>query len=54
MVGFAAGIPEILVAPWTPVSRLTIRKTDLHPNYAHTVSGRAAFIAETPLGHDLG
>lgn len=50
VVDFAAAIPAILEDVGTATSRLTVGQVDLHPNYAHTVPGRAEF---TLIGRDM-
>ena len=50
LVDFAAAIPDIIENVGTPHSRLTVGKVDLHPNFPHTVPGRAEFAI---IGRDM-
>ena len=47
---FAAEVPAILAKRGTPVSRLTVGKVELQPNFPHTVPGRAEF---SIVGRDM-
>lgn len=50
LVDFAATIPDIVESVGTPQTRLTVGKVDLHPNFPHTVPGRAEFVI---IGRDM-
>lgn len=50
LVDFAAAIPAIIEEVGTPATRLTVGKVELHPNYPHTVPGRAEFVI---IGRDM-
>jgi N-carbamoyl-L-amino-acid hydrolase len=50
LVDFAAAIPAIIDDVGSPATRLTIGKVDVHPNFPHTVPGRAEFAI---VGRDM-
>jgi N-carbamoyl-L-amino-acid hydrolase len=50
LVDFSAAIPGIIDEVGTPATRLTVGKVDLHPNFPHTVPGRASFVI---IGRDM-
>lgn len=50
LVDFSAAIPGIIDEVGTPATRLTVGKVDLHPNFPHTVPGRAEFVV---IGRDM-
>ena len=50
LADFTAAIPAIIDDVGTPATRLTVGKVDLHPNFPHTVPGRAEFVI---IGRDM-
>lgn len=44
LAAFASAIPSILKEHGTPLSRMTIGKVELHPNFPHTIPGAADFL----------